>query len=73
MEPTNMKIGEIREISRIGSIQCNAGIECKLCAFHYPSGCLNANGEAGECTAADREDCTDVYFNLLLEDDTCVD
>lgn len=68
-----MKIGEIREISRIGSIQCNAGIECKLCAFHYSAGCMNANGEAGECSATDREDCIDVYFELLKTDELCED
>lgn len=73
METKNMKIGEVRAIPNVGDITCETGKECTGCAFHYPSGCKNVNGEAGECNASEREDNNEVYFPFYKYDELCED
>ena len=73
METKNMKIGEVRSIPNVGDITCETSKDCVGCAFHYPGGCKNANGEAGECMAFGREDNNEVYFPFYKDDELCED
>lgn len=62
----DMRIGEIRYIRSIGEyVECKRGMNCGECAFQVVTGCNNAYcEETGECSADDRADGIDVYYEV---------